>query len=138
MNDIQVLSYDSYPSISLSDHKPVASTLTMKIYTVMKEERDKLQNELLRELDGLENEALPDLQVEPEGIEFNFLNSSGPDDPGNTHLAANGGELVGSSIQLSNLKKFLVGWQLVPKNGESNVCEDWLKISQVSGNLSAG
>jgi len=138
MNDIQVLSYDSYPSICLSDHKPVASTLTMKIYTVMKEERDKLQNELLRELDGLENEALPDLQVEPEGIEFNFLNSSGRDDRGNTHLTVNGGELVGSSIQLSNLKKFLVSWQLVPKNGESNVCEDWLKISQVSGNLSAG
>jgi len=117
MNDIQVLSYDSYPSICLSDHKPVASTLTMKIYTVMKEERDKLQNELLRELDGLENEALPDLQVEPEGIEFNFLNSSGRDDRGNTHLTVNGGELVGSSIQLSNLKKFLVSWQLVPKNG---------------------
>ncbi|POW15381.1 hypothetical protein PSTT_02322, partial [Puccinia striiformis] len=29
-------------------------------------------------------------------------------------------------------------WQLLPKNGETNVCEDWLKISQLSGNLSAG
>ncbi|KNE97130.1 hypothetical protein PSTG_09556 [Puccinia striiformis f. sp. tritici PST-78] len=140
MNDIQILSYDSYPSISLSDHKPVGSTLTMRIYTVMKEKRDQMQNELLRELDGLENEALPDLKVEPEGIEFNFLNSSQDESnsSSSTNLVTNGGELVGSSVELTNLKKFLVAWQLLPKNGETNVCEDWLKISQLSGNLSAG
>ncbi|KAA1089362.1 hypothetical protein PGT21_015447 [Puccinia graminis f. sp. tritici] len=138
VNDIQIFSYDSYPSITLSDHKPVASTLTMKIYTILKEKRDKMQNELLRELDGLENEALPDLKVTPEGIEFNFLNTSSEDETANTNLVINGGELVGSSIELTNPKKFLVAWQLVPKNGESSVCEDWLKISQLSGNLSAG
>ncbi|WAR61644.1 hypothetical protein PtB15_12B334 [Puccinia triticina] len=137
VNDIQILSYDSYPSITWSDHKPVASTMKMKIYTVMTEKRDKMQNELLRELDGLENEALPDLKVVPEGIAFNFLNTS-QDETGNSNLVINGGELVGSSIELTNLKKFSVAWQLVPKNGESNVCEDWLKISQLSGNLSAG
>ncbi|PLW23058.1 hypothetical protein PCANC_08611 [Puccinia coronata f. sp. avenae] len=147
MNDIEVLSYDSYPAISLSDHKPVACTLTMKIYTVIQETRERMQNELLRELDGLENEALPDLKVVPEGIEFNFLNSSSSsvssaaaeNESGNTaNLVVNGGELVGSSIELTNIKKFLVAWQLVPKNGESGVCEDWLKISQLSGNLAAG
>jgi phosphatidylinositol-bisphosphatase len=138
VNDIQIFSYDSYPSITLSDHKPVASTLTMKIYTILKEKRDKMQNELLRELDGLENEALPDLKITPEGIEFNFLNTSSEDETANTNLVINGGELVGSSIELTNPKKFLVAWQLVPKNGESSVCEDWLKISQLSGNLSAG
>jgi phosphatidylinositol-bisphosphatase len=146
MNDIEVLSYDSYPAISLSDHKPVACTLTMKIYTVIQETRERMQNELLRELDGLENEALPDLKVVPEGIEFNFLNSSSSvssaaaeNESGNAaNLVVNGGELVGSSIELTNIKKFLVAWQLVPKNGESGVCEDWLKISQLSGNLAAG
>ncbi|KAI9612297.1 hypothetical protein KEM48_004314 [Puccinia striiformis f. sp. tritici PST-130] len=139
--DIGTNNFDaSYPSISLSDHKPVGSTLTMRIYTVMKEKRDQMQNELLRELDGLENEALPDLKVEPEGIEFNFLNSSQDESnsSSSTNLVTNGGELVGSSVELTNLKKFLVAWQLLPKNGETNVCEDWLKISQLSGNLSAG
>lgn len=135
VNDIQVLSYDSYPSITLSDHKPVASSMEVQVYTILKDKKDKIQFELLRELDGLENEALPDIQVEPEGMEFKIFTS---ESECSENLVVNGGELVGSSIELTNLKKFTVAWQIVPKNGESNVCEDWLKISQLSGNLSPG
>ncbi|MBW0471563.1 hypothetical protein O181_011278 [Austropuccinia psidii MF-1] len=127
VNDIEVLEYKSYQSFCLSDHKPVASTMSVQVYNILKNKRDSLQFELLRELDGLENDALPDLKVEPDNLQLNF--SSGEEV---------GGALVGTTIFLTNIKRFKVSWQMIPKPGETNVCEDWLKISQLSGSIARG
>lgn len=126
LNDITCLEYNSYPEFVLSDHKPVGATLSVAVCSYLPDEKSKIEAELLRELDALENEAVPDVQIEPGSLDFEATATT---------------EIIpGRTIVLRNDRKKPAKWRLIPKpnTDEDRVCEDWLKVSQKEGTLQPG
>ncbi|KAH9809412.1 Endonuclease/exonuclease/phosphatase [Melampsora americana] len=118
-NDVEVLSYNSDEGPKMSDHKPVGATMIVGIYEIDSNILSQVEGEMERELDGMENERMPDVGIEPEGpIELGRVVAQ-----------------TGVTIMISNRRKFEVSWRLVPKLGDNEVCKEWLKISQVNGIL---
>ncbi|KAG0151172.1 hypothetical protein CROQUDRAFT_651379 [Cronartium quercuum f. sp. fusiforme G11] len=116
-NDVEVISYNSDEIPKMSDHKPVGATFSVGVYVIDDKALAAVEGEMARELDGLENERMADVGIEPEGvIEFELSK-------------------IGATVLVKNRRKFDVGWKFVPKLGDMEVCKDWLKISQVSGVL---
>lgn len=121
-SDVEVKSYGSDQGPKMSDHKPVGATMVVGIYDIDDKALAEVEGEMARELDGLENERMPDVSIEPEGpIELGRV------------MVKNG-----CTVVVSNRKKFEVAWRLIPKLGETEVCKIWLKISQVAGVLRPG
>lgn len=118
-NDVEVLSYNSDEGPKMSDHKPVGATMIVGIYEIDTNAVLQVEGEMERELDGMENERMPDVGIEPEGpIELGRVVAQ-----------------TGVTMMISNRRKFEVSWRLVPKLGDNEVCKEWLKISQVTGIL---
>lgn len=93
----------------------------MTVYSFLAGKRDRIEADLLRELDALENEAVPDLDVEPVQLDF-----------------TTGDAVLGKTVRLRNSRKHEARWRFVVKPDSDRVCEDWLKVSSDHGRLGPG
>jgi phosphatidylinositol-bisphosphatase len=59
--------YRSHPKLRLSDHKPVSALFDVKIKVVNAEKQKKIYEDIMKRMDKLENEFLP--QVELDSLE---------------------------------------------------------------------
>merc|ERR1719376_1742908 len=62
--------YRSHPKLRLSDHKPVSALFDVKAKVVDRKKQKKVYEEIMKHLDKLENDYLP--QVECDTLELNF------------------------------------------------------------------
>ena len=67
---VRQLSYRSHPKLKLSDHKPVSALFDAKVKVVDQKKQKKVYEEIMKHLDKLENDYLP--QVECDTLELNF------------------------------------------------------------------
>jgi hypothetical protein len=65
---ITQVDYSCHPSYVISDHKPVSSTMLVKIELVDYEKRNEITKQILKKLDQLENASRPVVHVEPLDI----------------------------------------------------------------------
>ncbi|KAJ3076040.1 hypothetical protein HDU98_005989 [Podochytrium sp. JEL0797] len=76
---IENLWYRSSMVMKMSDHKPVSALFRVKIRQLHHEKLDAVTEALIKELDKLENDALPRLEVEEDTVSFGdvtYLNAS--------------------------------------------------------------
>jgi len=67
---VRQLNYRSHPLLKLSDHKPVSALFDVKVKVVDERKQKKVFEEIMKHLDKLENDYLP--QVECDTLELNF------------------------------------------------------------------
>ena len=65
---IEQLDYLSPPELKISDHKPVTATFRTGVKVVDRAKHRRIYEGIMKELDRLENEFLPNVTVEPTEV----------------------------------------------------------------------
>lgn len=111
--NIQQLAYRSHPSLNISDHKPVSAVFNTAVKIVAEEKYRKVYEEVIKELDKLENELIPQVKVDQTEIDF-----------GNVKYL----ELQVRTVKVTNIGKLPVEFEFIKKLDESSFCKEWLIV----------
>lgn len=110
---ITQLSYRSYPPLNISDHKPVSATFHSEIKIINEEKYRKIYEEVIKKLDKLENELIPQMTVDQTEIDFGTVR----------YL-----ELQVRTMTVANTGQVPVEFEFIKKLGESTFCKEWLIV----------
>lgn len=137
---LEQLYYSSYPNVTSSDHKPVASLFELSFPAVVPKLRAMVHAEVAREVDKIENERRPVVTVVVDQVEGQKY-EEGVVDFGNVRL----GQRIQRSITVANTgtseakMSFVAkpsvddGTEMVPTPSlkEEVITKDWLKVEFV-------
>nr|KAG5691659.1 hypothetical protein BaRGS_022934 [Batillaria attramentaria] len=68
-NGIQQLRYDAHPELRISDHKPVSSVFNVGIKVIDEKRYKKVYEDIMKKLDRIENEYLPQIKLDKTEVE---------------------------------------------------------------------
>ncbi|XP_041351900.1 inositol polyphosphate 5-phosphatase OCRL-like [Gigantopelta aegis] len=111
---IKQLRYDSHMSLKISDHKPVSALFDAGIRVIDQEKSKKVYEDVMKKLDRIENEYLP--QVKLERLEFVFKDVK--------FL-----ELKTQSLSVANIGQVPVNLEFINKLNDETFCKPWLRVS---------
>lgn len=121
---IEQTTYKSVMELRMSDHKPVYGVFISYILTKDEQKFKKIHEEVLKTVDKYENDNQPQMTVAENDIDFGTIRY---------HEHYNRELLVANNCHLPVHFKFL------PKDDVgTSVCEDWIKISHLKGELLTG
>ena len=60
---VSLLTYTATDKLMVSDHKPVSAAFHVDIRVIDREKRQKLKEDIMKKLDSLENEFLPQVRI---------------------------------------------------------------------------
>lgn len=119
----KLLVYRSHQKLRISDHKPVSAVFESSIKVVDPAKHKKVYQDIIKKIDKLENEYLP--QVKVDQTELNF---------GNVYFK----ESVIRSFTIANVGQTRVLFSFLKKPNQLSFCKDWLKVSPPSGAIDSG
>lgn len=118
----QPILYRSHPKLLLSDHKPVSCLFSSTIKVIDEARHRKVYEKVMKDLDRLENEALP--QVTLNKSEFNFYDIIVTEPSTEKMIVSN----VGNSEVFFEFRK----------KDNNRYCEPWLQVSPLCGLILPG
>jgi len=101
-----------------SDHRPVSALFLIKVKSIIPERRAQVYQELLKQLDTMENETMPDVQISERMVDFGEVRYR---------------HTVTRTVTLRNPGMVLARWLFIPKLEETNVHKSWLTVTPYSG-----
>ncbi|XP_038207935.1 type II inositol 1,4,5-trisphosphate 5-phosphatase [Zerene cesonia] len=110
---ITQLAYRSHPALNISDHKPVSALFSSEIKIIDEEKYRKIYEEVIKQLDKLENELIPQVKVDVTEVDFGTVK----------YL-----ELQVRTITIKNIGKLPVEFEFIKKLDETNFCKEWLIV----------
>ncbi|XP_013775252.1 inositol polyphosphate 5-phosphatase OCRL-1-like isoform X1 [Limulus polyphemus] len=110
---ISQLCYRSHPSLMISDHKPVSSVFEVGIKVVDNIKYRKIYEEVMKKLDKLENEFLPQVTVDKMEVHFERVTFIEP---------------VSRFLTIANTGQVPVQFEFIKKLNDTRYCKDWLNI----------
>ncbi|XP_066583845.1 uncharacterized protein Ocrl [Prorops nasuta] len=122
-DSISSVSYKSHPQLKISDHKPVSAIFDSQIRIIDSVKYRKIHEEVMKKLDKLENEFLPQVMVDTTEIIFDTLK----------FLEPRSKELI-----IANTGQVPVQFEFIKKLGEASYCKDWLHIEPYTGFIKPG
>ncbi|XP_034936356.1 inositol polyphosphate 5-phosphatase OCRL isoform X2 [Chelonus insularis] len=120
---ITSVSYRSHPELRISDHKPVSATFDAQIRVIDMIKYRKTLEEVMKKLDKLENEFLPQVMVDTTELIFDVLK----------FLEPSSKELI-----IANTGQVPVHFEFIKKLDDANYCKDWLHIEPYTGFIKPG
>ncbi|XP_076663441.1 oculocerebrorenal syndrome of Lowe [Andrena cerasifolii] len=120
---ITPIDYRSHSELKISDHKPVSSIFDSQIRIIDVAKYRKTHEEVMKKLDKLENEFLPQVMVDTTDIIFDTLK----------FLEPSSKELI-----IANTGQVPVQFEFIKKLGDNNYCKDWLDIEPFKGFIKPG
>ncbi|KAJ3386497.1 hypothetical protein HDU84_001513 [Entophlyctis sp. JEL0112] len=121
---IRNLSYKSINELRISDHKPVAALFKCLIRTVDPRKFELVTADLLKDLDRLENDAIPRIEIDTNSLEFGHVK----------YLTSKS-----QIIAVKNIGKSIAHFRFVPKTPQDTlVCKIFYTMSPQTGVLSPG
>eukprot|EP00158_Paraphelidium_tribonemae_P005747 Partr_v1_DN27507_c0_g1_i1_m30757 putative Synaptojanin len=111
---IRALKYDCIHSILTSDHKPVVCLFEADFTEVDLKRFNEVNKDILRNLDRMENDAMPDCKLNINSLNFGDIRYLEP---------------VHRDIVLENVGGVIARARFVPKLDEKRVCRDWMWIN---------
>ncbi|XP_059061805.1 type II inositol 1,4,5-trisphosphate 5-phosphatase-like [Achroia grisella] len=105
--------YRSHPSLNISDHKPVSAIFNSIIKVIDEEKYRKVYEDVIKQLDKLENELIPQVKVDMNEIDFGTVK----------YL-----ELQMKTIIIKNTGKLPVEFEFIKKLDEASFCKEWLIV----------
>uniref|UniRef100_T1IVI5 phosphoinositide 5-phosphatase n=1 Tax=Strigamia maritima TaxID=126957 RepID=T1IVI5_STRMM len=121
--NIKLINYRSSNSLRVSDHKPVSCTFASGIKVVDVAEYRKIYEEVMKKLDKLENEFLPQVAVDSTEITFEKLRFIEPQF---------------RYLTIANTGQVPVQFEFIKKLNDSNYCKEWLKIKPYTAFIKPG
>lgn len=122
-NAISQTAYRSCMQLQISDHKPVSATYETPIGIVDPEKYRKVHEILLKELDKLENEYLPQVTVDQSEVSFGLVKFR---------------EQNTKEIIIANTGLVPARFEFIKKLNDDTYCKDWLNIKPFSGCIKPG
>jgi inositol polyphosphate 5-phosphatase INPP5B/F len=119
---VRQLAYGRHELLA-SDHRPVSALFAVQARVTMPEHRAAVYRDLVRELDKLENESLPNAELSANQLEFGEVRFLMP---------------RAQSLELVNSGQVVVRYRFIPKFDERTVCPPWLQVSPLFGMLVPG
>ncbi|XP_071643159.1 inositol polyphosphate 5-phosphatase OCRL isoform X2 [Temnothorax longispinosus] len=120
---IKSVGYKSYPELKISDHKPVSASFDSQIRIIDTAKYRKIHEEVMKKLDKLENEFLPQVMVDTTDIIFDILR----------FLEPSSKELI-----IANTGQVPVQFEFIKKLDDTSYCKDWLHIEPYTGFIKPG
>jgi inositol polyphosphate 5-phosphatase INPP5B/F len=121
---IEQIAYKSVMELRMSDHKPVYGIFIAYILTRDDQKFKKIHEEVLKTVDKYENDNQPQITVAETDLDFGVIRFH---------------ELYSRELLVANNCHLPVHFQFRSKDDSgSGVCEDWIKISHLKGELITG
>lgn len=122
-DNIKLVEYRSHPTLLYSDHKPVSCLFESQVKVVDAVKQRNIYEEVMKKLDKLENEFLP--QVTLDKLEVNF---------DKVHFI----ESKLQTITIANTGQVPVQFEFKKKLNDTRYCKDWLSIKPYTSFLKPG
>eukprot|EP00055_Hartaetosiga_balthica_P015944 m.98149 g.98149 ORF g.98149 m.98149 type:complete len:962 (+) comp9001_c0_seq2:161-3046(+) len=122
-NEVCIREYTSAPEIRISDHKPVRGQFTLSVSVVDPKRQQDTMNSIFRELDVIENDSLPDVELSCQAFEFQNVRFDRKQE---------------QELRIKNIGKVKAQFSFIPKHGDTEVHPSWLRINKRGGILSQG
>ncbi|XP_003425852.1 inositol polyphosphate 5-phosphatase OCRL [Nasonia vitripennis] len=120
---ITSLEYRSHPELKISDHKPVSSIFDSKVRVIDVVKYRKIHEELMKKLDKLENEFLPQVTVDTTEIIYETLRFDEP---------------CVKELIVANTGQVPVEFEFIKKLDDSSYCKEWLTITPYTDFIEPG
>lgn len=122
-SNIDQLAYRSHGSLKISDHKPVSAIFDSKIKVVDNTKHRQIFEEVMKKLDKLENEFLPQVAVDNTEVHF-----------GNVRFI----EPRIQYLTIANTGQVPVQFEFIKKLNDTSYCKEWLKITPYTSLIRPG
>lgn len=109
--------------IRISDHKPVSALFKSEISVIDQNKFRRVHEELLKKMDKLENEFLPQVMVDQTEVVFDLVKFR---------------ELQSREIIIANTGQVPAEFEFIKKLDEATYCKDWLRITPYCGTIDPG
>ena len=120
---IEQRAYRSHMELKISDHKPVSSLFRADMKVVDPVKYRKIYEEVMKKLDRLENEFLPQVTVETTEILFETIKFMEPQSRG---------------LTVANTGQVPVQFEFIKKLNDTSICKPWLKVEPSTGFVMPG
>ncbi|GBP70949.1 Type II inositol 1,4,5-trisphosphate 5-phosphatase [Eumeta japonica] len=121
--NITQLAYRSHPSLNISDHKPVSATFHSEIKIIDQEKYRKVYEDVIKKLDKIENELIPQVMVDQTEIDFGTVK----------YL-----ELQIRTMTIANTGQVRVDFEFINKLDETSFCKEWLIVEPYKKSINPG
>ncbi|KAK9887346.1 hypothetical protein WA026_022016 [Henosepilachna vigintioctopunctata] len=115
--------YRSHMELRISDHKPVSALFKSEISVINQAKYRKVHEELLKRMDKLENEFLPQVTVDQTEIKFDLVRFREPQF---------------RDIIIANTGQVPAEFEFIKKLDEQSYCKEWLRITPYCGTVNPG
>lgn len=120
---ISVREYRSHPALRLSDHKPVSALLESGIKIIDTVRYRRIYEEVMKKLDKLENEFLPQVSVDSTEIALGTVSFNEP---------------VSRTLTVANTGQVPVQFEFIKKHREASYSKPWLSADPPQSFLMPG
>ncbi|XP_015590304.1 inositol polyphosphate 5-phosphatase OCRL-1 isoform X2 [Cephus cinctus] len=117
------IDYRSHPELKISDHKPVSAIFDSQIRVIDITKYRKIHEEVMKKLDKLENEFLPQVMVDTTEVIFDTIHFMEPSTK----------ELI-----IANTGQVPVQFEFIKKLDDTSYCKEWLHIEPYMGFIKPG
>ncbi len=121
---VEQTSYRSHMSLTISDHKPVSATFRAGMKVVDQAKYRKVYEDVMKKLDRLENEFLPQVTVETTEVTFD----------GDVRFM----EPRARTLTVANTGQVPVQFEFIRKLNDLSICKPWLTVEPSSGFIMPG
>eukprot|EP01137_Pigoraptor_chileana_P032379 Opistho-2@21651 len=121
--NVTQLFYRSHQQMRGSDHKPVAALFDIKVQIVLNEKLQEVRQRIVRDLDKMENECMPDATISTNHIDFGEVHYMQP---------------VTQTLVISNIGQVICQYRFIPKLDEKKFCKPWMWIEPPMGMIVPG
>eukprot|EP00127_Corallochytrium_limacisporum_P007462 Clim_evm7s252 gene=Clim_evmTU7s252 len=115
--------YEAHFDLLISDHKPVSSVFFVKAYEEVPTEKKEVLTELIKEMDRMENDLIPDVTLETNMLDFGTVQY---------------GTRLRKIVKVTNTGEVMTQFRFIPKLDQPNICERWLSMAPTQGILDVG
>ena len=122
-SSINLVNYQSNPKLKLSDHKPISALFNSSIKVINVAKHRKVYEELMKKLDHLENEFLPQVSVDKLEINFKMVTFR---------------KSVSKYLTIANTGQVSVRFEFIVKPNQSSYCKEWLRIKPYTSMIKPG
>lgn len=118
----QVL-YRSHSKLMISDHKPVSALFNASIKVIDNKKFRKIYEDVMKKLDKLENEFLPQVTVDKMEVVFDTVSFR---------------DSLVNYLTIANTGQVPVTFEFIKKPNEVSYCKKWLRINPFTGSIMPG
>jgi len=115
--------YRSHEKLTVSDHKPVSSLFQTGVKVIDRVRRQKIKEDIMKKLDMLENDFLPQVMVDNTDIIYENVKFIEP---------------CTKSLAIANTGQVPVTFEFIKKPGEPSYARPWLSAEPSSGFIMPG